>query len=502
MEQNSIKLHDDLIKFMFTTMNLSKAEKRKVAAILFDNMGKIINSGFNYNLDNIVCENNNNETFDTVVHAEQSCIFNYFKELGLHQSNTGRIYNMLISYSPCIECAKQIVLSDIINNIFIYEEHEVNFRKSQYIDGSLSPLELLLKNNIDVYIFNKESNTFDKVIIKPKTVCIYHSKDLDGFMSRYLVEKFWLNSDVDFVGYNYESDANWMHEKYNNYIFVDITPPLDWLSKNILIADTINIFDHHRKTISNICNSLYLSTKEDSISYIHENKNICIHEPKYESISACKLLYQWLSITCKEKIHIFHELVEYISLYDTWHFTDLNEKDKNNLLNIIESLKTLNYEEFSSLLENINYNTYSEIIYKLNISGSAIRINQNNEAIRMLDNSLYHIYVNGENSMQLIIGNLYPTYELECILRKEYNTAPLIYVSYSINLQKNNVVFSVRHYPIQNKKSLINALKIAENFEGGGHPDAAGFTLTISEFSDLLNSKFQTIKNLINNCVK
>ena len=493
MNQNNIKLHENLMNFMFHTMKLSKANKRKVAALLFDdsNSERIINSGFNYNIVNDVCENNNNETFDTVIHAEQSCIFNYFREH--NQVNTGKLYNMLVSYSPCIECAKQIVLSGIIKAVYIYEEHEVNFRQAQYVSGSLSPLDLLLNNGIDVYIFNEQSNCFEK-IDNQKIVCVYHSEDLDGFMSKYLFDNYYdsKNTKRETFGYNYQTNASWMNENFKQICFIDVTPTIEWFKNNL--NKNILIFDHHTDKI----NQLLEIIPEHNIIESHKTyrvfayKNIRIYQNNTDDVSGCAIFNKFLELSGIKINPYIEKYINYISIYDTWSFINLENSAKEKLLNIIETLKLLNIDEFANLFDNIHNYNYKQTEEKLNYSGKYIRIKNKNTAATLLDKAILHV----SNNIQLIVGNIRPNYDIEIFIRENFKI-PVIYVYYSINLQDKNVKFSVRHYPINNVESSINALKIAKHFNGGGHPDTSGFTVSINEFTEMLKDDFQEIKNLI-----
>ena len=154
-------------------------------------------------------------------------------------------------------------------------------------------------------------------------------------------------------------------------------------------------------------------------------------------------------------------------------------------------------------MKRITYNNYKQIINDLFVGGNAIRLNKIKATNIMLDSALYHIYCNGNKSIQLIIGNEIPSYDLQCIIMNKFGKSiPVIYIAYFIDLQKQKVTFSVRHYPINNVNSPINALKIAEHFCGGGHPNASGFSITLSEFNIMLENNFQAIKNVINHSIK
>ena len=309
-------------------------------------------------------------------------------------------------------------------------------------------------------------------------------------MSRFLVEKIY--PDYEFAGYNYEDDAEWMHENYDTYTFIDVTPTIQWLENNK--HKNIIIIDHHTKSIDKIIKTFNLQQFKVFEEYvIFNNKNILLYFPTKENISACKLYY--LIDKNYEQLPIYKHFVNYISTYDTWKFNDLENSEKEELLNIIESLKVWKYDEFEKLLNSLTYDNYRQIYDKLNSAGAILRIDKNNSSKIALDRALYHIVNNDKKSVQLFIGDKYPDYELSQVIS---NNIPTIYISYSIDFQKTKATFSVRYYPVNNMELPINALKIAERFGGGGHPNAAGFSLTLGEFTALLKDNFQAIKNIVN----
>ena len=120
---------------------LSKAYRKKVGCIIVKN-GSIISDGFNgtpSGFDNN-CEEENTKSFDgelitlpEVLHAESNAITKLAKST---QSSDGA--TMYITISPCVECSKLIIQSNIAR--VVYKELYRNF------DG----INLLQKTNIKV----------------------------------------------------------------------------------------------------------------------------------------------------------------------------------------------------------------------------------------------------------------------------------------------------------------------------------------------------------------
>ncbi len=116
--------------------NCSTATRLKVGAICVDSTGsQIISIGYNgqpSGWDN-QCEDENNCTKSTVIHAESNCIAKLAK-----CSGGGANAYLFITHSPCIECAKLIMQAGIKH---VY--YEQNYRSS---DG----VEFLRACNINV----------------------------------------------------------------------------------------------------------------------------------------------------------------------------------------------------------------------------------------------------------------------------------------------------------------------------------------------------------------
>ncbi len=114
----------------------STADRLKVGAICVDASGsQIISIGYNGQppgWDN-ACENIDNTTKSTVIHAESNCIAKLAKSSG-----GGNGAYLFITHSPCIECAK-LILQAGIKRVY----YETEYR-------SLDGIDFLTKCGIEI----------------------------------------------------------------------------------------------------------------------------------------------------------------------------------------------------------------------------------------------------------------------------------------------------------------------------------------------------------------
>lgn len=129
---------DNLTPFEKSVINYSEgiklksvAKRRQVASIIYDKKLEVILSkpGYNHNLINgrkdACCEDDNNKTLPTVIHAEENAIFNFLHKHDINMINDDTI--LLTTFFPCWWCAKLIVQSGITNVYFVdYKEEELD----------------------------------------------------------------------------------------------------------------------------------------------------------------------------------------------------------------------------------------------------------------------------------------------------------------------------------------------------------------------------------------
>lgn len=111
---------------------LSKANRRKVGAIIVDNKGIIVGTGYNgtpRGTDNN-CETENNVTKEVVIHAEQNAIFNS-NRLDLDG------YTVYCTTEPCLRCSASLVQKGI-KKVYYSEEYSthdgINFLKESGVE--------------------------------------------------------------------------------------------------------------------------------------------------------------------------------------------------------------------------------------------------------------------------------------------------------------------------------------------------------------------------------
>ncbi len=110
--------------------NLSYCECRQVGAVLSTKDGRILSTGYNGTISGQenVCEDEEGNTKDLVLHAEQNVITHCAKN-GIPTKDT----TMYVTLSPCQNCAKLIAQSGITKVIYgiLYKDTTgVEFLKS------------------------------------------------------------------------------------------------------------------------------------------------------------------------------------------------------------------------------------------------------------------------------------------------------------------------------------------------------------------------------------
>jgi dCMP deaminase len=109
--------HNTYIEIAETISKHSKAERKKVGAVLVKN-NRIISIGYNgtpSGFDN-TCEENG-ITKKEVIHAESNCITKCARS---NESSDGS--SLYVTLSPCMECSKLIIQSGI-KEVFYKEEY-------------------------------------------------------------------------------------------------------------------------------------------------------------------------------------------------------------------------------------------------------------------------------------------------------------------------------------------------------------------------------------------
>jgi deoxycytidylate deaminase len=140
-------------EFILKIAQYSPAVKRKVAALILHNNDMFI--GFNYPIGHdMICEStsNPNETLESVVHAEESAIFNFLKNNKFTDIPiAGRTFYhpvMLCTYTPCYNCCRLIIQAGI-RYLYYINMHKTNFTSESELTGFKSPQDFLKEHLIE-----------------------------------------------------------------------------------------------------------------------------------------------------------------------------------------------------------------------------------------------------------------------------------------------------------------------------------------------------------------
>lgn len=321
-----------------------------------------------------------------------------------------------------------------------------------------------------------------------KTVCIYHSIDLDGWMSAAIV-KHWFkennkgfikdtdDSFCDFIGYNYGQPIPDLSE-YDKVIMCDISFPKEDMLK-ICLAKELNFIwlDHHQ--IQDIWN--YMSNNRPNGEYLPEG----IRNDKF---AACELTWKYFFPN-----EPMPEIVRLLGRYDCFGHKGTDEEQKvlefqygarsciNNYNQCYDwLLESINYQNTESWNSSHQYSPEAEIyelgkaIYKY-LCTEAKQAYKNGFEIKLVEEITDHIGKNIVNRKFI------------CINKERFNP-----INFGIDYHKDGYDgaacfhFDGTHwrFSLYNDNGLVDCSQIAKQFGGGGHKGAAGFTISNTDNID------------------
>ena len=476
--------------------NKSFSNKHKVGAILLDENNNVLETSCNASLstNSLECENENenNQTFNYVSHAEESLIM---KMIGDNFVRT-HMKSIVITDYPCNVCARLIIQAGI-TNVYVTNDyskaHEAEFFDST--NQQYSMFDIFIQNNIKLYVENPvNKGMFDLVQLtetkndniefsnKSRKRVLVHHIDADGFMSRYIAENYFDIYFDEIYPYNYEKYTKWIQEGHGIFdiYFVDVTPPIEWVENNPNIK--IHIFDHH---------PVAESFKKFTNCNVHYNPNL----------SGCEICLDFFHSQVPSKIYnlsVDTKWLKYftgiIGDYDTWRFTEQYSGHQKEVLAINEYIKELilgDYSEFESTINEVIIVNRIELIDYIRDTGAAI--------IKIKEKRAMHIYEHLMCVTKPVVKTDeydktyflefyfegYPDYYLQKLIQRNYKDVDVRYTGFIIQLDKGIINFSTRSLST-NKNSEHSARALAQEYGGDGHLHAAGFSLLLKDGFELL----------------
>ena len=311
-----------------------------------------------------------------------------------------------------------------------------------------------------------------------KTVCVYHSVDLDGWMSAAIV-KHWFNQQevpnkegeycntIDFIGYTYGQPIPDLSE-YDKVIMVDISFPKEEMEK---------LFNRNTKDEKNV---IWIDHHISALRELHTpGVNYFIHGLLDTKLAACELA--WSYFFPNEQMP---EIVRLLGRYDCFGHKGTSEETEvlefqYGARSVIYSMESA-YASLCFCLVDIKEGNGQDLVganYTRSIYRSGIAIYQYlcQEAKQTYKNGfpLNFMYPDTGVDTRTIVKGI-------CINKERFNP-----VNFGIDYHKDgyDIVWSFHYangkwnFSIYNDNGLVDCSEIAKCYGGGGHKGAAGFII-------------------------
>lgn len=334
-----------------------------------------------------------------------------------------------------------------------------------------------------------------------KTICIYHSRDLDGWMSAAIVKKWFADnynsptfnthrekyelveentlptgSDLYFLGWDYGDEIPDL-EKYDQVIMVDVSFPKEEMRKLFDYNDLIWI-DHH------------ISTIKENWAIDDETQGL-----RSTEFAACELTWQhffpYLNSDTNSPWAGMPEIVRLLGRYDCFGHKGTNEEQKVLEFQYAARARISNYKQaYSYLIDMLDRKETSDDhrMKQLYVEGSAIYAYLCTEAKqdykKAFSITLYEKFGNN-------YGEHYE-YKFLCINKQRFNP-----INFNIDYHKEGYDgFACFHYEkgkwcfsLYNDNEKVDCSKIAKQYGGGGHAGAAGFICDSKIMLKIINNE-------------
>lgn len=293
---------------------------------------------------------------------------------------------------------------------------------------------------------------------------VYHSIDMDGWMSAALVQHFLRDtSNLVFANYNQDEKAVEivLREKPETLYVVDYSFKPDVFDKIIDACGQVYWFDHHVTAIDGA------SEKMNALPGLRRS----------DGISAAGLIWEYVN----KKNKRVSDLVDLVSRYDTWDFDDKNplECDPPKLNERISFCQGDSVEMVGRAWE---------LIRDVQKNKNALR-NALLDGHQLLQNTLSKCdivsktanfgTVDGLKFAAVNVQGLNPSY----VLSRHYDVVDFAFCWHV--LKNGKVKLDLR----SDKTTGTDVSRLARAWGGGGHEHAAGCTITIDEFLVILSNK-------------
>lgn len=470
-----MKIKEKLLERLKTVQSLSSSNKHKVGCIIVDDEFNVVSEGYNKSLlkDNNVCENDKNETFGYVVHAEENAIFDirYYADW-----DSAKI---IITDFPCAMCAR-LILQTGIKEIYVTGDYSKQHKEEFFSKNSynVSMFEVLKSFDVKLYLQNSDTTDEFELIISEEQAkfkvfnFMIHSKDYNGMLSKYIAQYYSglkfenvlvssknirileLNKVRDFFEENKDSDI-----KCNLYLF-GCTPDIEQIDTLLKdYQDILNVYVYDN----------YLECLDCLLS-----PNLHLFKDK----QACKLLYDKYVEEKDDEYGILYLITERIAKYVDYNETTVFSSDDNEREMVLgfnlylDSFVSNNYNYFESTITGMlaPCSTYNKVVW----DESRALYNYKNKKVSELfidDNlSLIDSSINDRRVDALVQGEDPSLYCLD-ILINLFGTSDIRCSGIKLNIFDESIMVKIRsittgEYMKESNRAIFLAYRIQNEIKG------------------------------------
>ena len=328
-----------------------------------------------------------------------------------------------------------------------------------------------------------------------KTACIYHSIDLDGWMSAAIVKHWFTENNrhnnyiidgketarggnpynpnsLDFIGYNYGQSIPDL-SKYDKVIMCDISFPKEEMIKlwDKLGVENMIWIDHHISAFKDVIGEEFLKDKVDLSTKYNGLRDL--------RFAACELTWKYFFPN-----EDMPEIVRLLGLYDSFRHKNTDEETKVLEFQYGARQRLTCYEDCYEELGSANE------LYTIKQKGKAIYEYLCTEAKQTYKNGFEIQFYWAED-----IGrhNGVPKQcaaKFICINKERFNP-----INFGIDYHKDGYDGACCFYLNKDKKwsfslyndnGLVDCSQIAKQYGGGGHKGAAGMIVDVEAFKSIV----------------
>lgn len=312
-------------------------------------------------------------------------------------------------------------------------------------------------------------------------ICIYHSRDLDGYSSGAIIKH--KHPEAKLIGYDYGLPFPWDQiPAGEKVIMVDVSIPMEDMEKLAKLSGDLKWIDHHKSAIDDFYN--YFSPKFNfdknaldfrnggGLNIQDGNQNYIIKTRLQIGIAACEIA--WMDMFGDVRMP---DAIKFLGQYDTWRKEEVGpERWNDEILAFQFGMRMIcnSAESFPATLLNEDDEKYHDLMVDtLNTGLTVLKYQQQvnktqcKKSFPFLWNGLRCICLNGGGFNSDVFKSVYDPEKYDIMMPFQFNGTFWTFSLYS-------------------DKEHIDCSALAKQMGGGGHKGAAGFQ--VSDIKEVFQS--------------